>query len=220
MKRRTLLKTTLLTGLLTVLAPGYANAGSDFFSAVRSDDANKVKALLAQGVDPNMLDANQQCALVIALQQDAFKVFDVLLADKRTQVNYVSPKGETPLMIAAIKGLLPQAQALITRGAHVNKTDWTPLHYAASQPDTAMIALMIENYAYIDAESPNQTTPLMMAARYGTHEGVQLLLEEGADPMLKNQQGMTAYDFALSTERSKTVELILQAMRAKQPSGW
>ena len=56
--------------------------------------------------------------------------------------------------------------------------------------------LLLENHAYIDAESPNGTTPLMMAAHYGTPAAVKLLLEAGADPTLKNQLGLTAIDFA------------------------
>ena len=45
-----------------------------------------------------------------------------------------------------------------------------------------MMRLLLEESAYIDATSPNGTTPLMMAARYGSPEAVKLLLEEGAEP--------------------------------------
>ena len=86
-------------------------------------------------------------------------------------------------------------KALIARGADVNKTGWAPLHYAASAgtpQHTAIIALLLENHAYIDATSPNGTTPLMMAAHYGSNDAVQLLLDEGADPTLKNQLGLSA----------------------------
>ena len=78
---------------------------------------------------------------------------------------------------------------------------------------------MLENHAYIDAESPNGTTPLMMAAEYGAPGAVKLLLEAGADPRLKNQLGLTAVDFALRANRADVAETIAAFIRSKQPKG-
>jgi ankyrin repeat protein len=102
-------------------------------------------------------------------------------------------------MLAAIKGNVDIAE-LIKKGADVNKTGWTPLHYAASSGQLAIISLLLDQHAYIDAGSPNGTTPLMMAARYGT-EAVDPLAE-GADARLKNQQGLTALQFAEANART------------------
>ena len=119
-------------------------------------------------------------------------------------------------MMAAIKGQVDLAQALIARGADVNREGWTPLHYAVSAPsedgsDLKMVALLLEHHAYIDAASPNGTTPLMMAAQYGTRSAVQLLIKEGADPAVKNQAGQTAKDFAERADRSEVVQWLAQA---------
>ncbi|NBX60947.1 MAG: ankyrin repeat domain-containing protein [Betaproteobacteria bacterium] len=81
-------------------------------------------------------------------------------------------------------------------GAEVSKKGWTPLHYAATKGHVQMMRLLMENDAYLDAESPNGTTPLMMAARYGTPAAVKLLLEEGADPRIENKLGLNALEFA------------------------
>ena len=62
--------------------------------------------------------------------------------------------------------------------------------------DADAVQLMLDRSAYIDAESPNQTTPIMKAARGGHILTVKLLLDEGADVTLKNGAGMTAIDFA------------------------
>ena len=76
-----------------------------------------------------------------------------------------------------------------------------------------MMRLLIENHAYLDAESPNGTTPLMMAAHYGSPMATKLLLEEGADPRLKNKLGLTALDFAAKAKQSDA-ELYIQAFSA------
>jgi hypothetical protein len=111
------------------------------------------------------------------------------------------------------------ADKLIKKGADVNKTGWTPLHYAASGGHTALIGLLLENSAYVDAESPNGSTPLMMAAMYGSEASVKILLQEGADPKLKNQQGLTALDFAQRGKRPDAVAAIAAAIRSKRPAG-
>src|SRR5574337_1540702 len=123
-------------------------------------------------------------------------------------------------MLAALHGNLGAARALIALDADVNKTGWTPLHYAASgttQDAAAMVALLLEESAYIDAASPNGTTPLMMAVRYGLADVARLLVEEGADPTLKNELGLTALDFARQADRADMVELVVQAVRRRQP---
>jgi hypothetical protein len=81
------------------------------------------------------------------------------------------------------------------------------------------LSLLLENHAYIDAESPNGSTPLMMAAMYGTPQAVKLLVESGADPLLKNQQGLTAIDFARRASRMDAIDLLAAAIRSKQATG-
>ena len=83
-----------------------------------------------------------------------------------------------------------------------------------------VIRLLLEQHAYIDAESPNGTTPLMMAAHYGTPEAVKLLLAEGADPTLKNQLGLSAIDFAFRANRTDAADQITAAIRSKAPASW
>ena len=214
-------RTALLSAL--ALATGVAWAGSyeDFFVAVLRDDADTVNSLLRRGFDPNIRDPKGQVALTLALQNESFKVFAALMASRRLQVEARNKQDESPLMMAAIKGQVDAAKALIARDADVNKTGWAPLHYAASgtRPEhVQIIALLLEHHAYIDATSPNGTTPLMMAAQYGTDDAVQLLLAEGADPTLKNQLGLSAADFALRVSRTQTADRIAEAIRRRQPN--
>jgi uncharacterized protein len=83
----------------------------------------------------------------------------------------------------------------------------------------AIMKQLLESYAFIDAQSPNGSTPLMMAAMYGSSAAVQLLLDEGADTAMKNQLGMTALDFAQRANRQDAVRLLSTAAGAsKRPS--
>lgn len=201
---------------------GAAWAGSyeDFFQAIKRDDVRTVQALLARGFDPNVPDPSGQRALFLALREPAPGIARVLAQWKSTQVDVRNAADETPLMMAALKGQLDVATLLIERGADVNKTGWTPLHYAATGGHAALVRLLLEHHAYIDAGSPNGSTPLMMAAQYGTPGVVKLLLEEGADPTVRNQLGISALDVARNANRPEAVQLIqayVAAWRQKYP---
>lgn len=215
-------RNALATLALGLAAPSiWAGAYEDFFVAILRDDDAAIAALLRRGFDPNTRDPKGQVGLTIALQNGSSKAFAALLASSQVNVEARNAQDESPLMMAALKGNLEAVKALLARDADVNKTGWAPLHYAASagsRQHVAIIALLLENHAYIDATSPNGTTPLMMAAQYGSNEAVQLLLDEGADPTLKNQLGLTAADFALRVSRTESADKIAAAIRKRQPN--
>ena len=207
-----------LAALALALAAGAAQAGSfdDFFTRIIRDDAPGIASLVQRGFDPNTLNDKGETGLTQAFKLDSFRAAQGLINTPSVNVNLPNSKGETPLMMAAIKGQVDLAKALIARGADVNRQGWTPLHYAVSTPsedgsDLKMLALLLDKHAYIDAASPNGTTPLMLAAQYGTRSAVQMLIEQGADAKLKNQQGLTAIDFAQRAERPEVVGWLAQA---------
>ncbi len=199
-----------------------ANSFERFFTAIQRDDADTLQGLAARGFDLNTVNPQGEHPLFLALKAEAWRVAAFLVSRPEVRVETRSATGETPLMIAALKGRIELARRLIERGAEVNKPGWTPLHYAATFPGPVapdMTRLMLEHHAYIDAESPNGSTPLMMAAQYGNTTVVKLLLEEGADPLLRNQLGLTAIDFAQRANRAEAAEIIAAFVRARQPRG-
>ena len=183
-----------------------ANAGSydDFFKAIHFDQVQEVQKLLRRGIDPNSPNEKGVPALLVALQSGSPKSAVLLAQEPQTRVEVSNPNNESALMMAALHNQIEVATVLIERGAEVNRKGWTPLHYAATRGHIAMMRLLLENSAYIDAESPNGTTPLMMAAYYAPPLAVKLLLEEGADPTLRNQAKATALDMALANDRKQS----------------
>jgi ankyrin repeat protein len=207
--------------LLVLYGYSISHAGSydDFFNAIQRDESDTVTALLKRGFDVNTLNPTGESGLMQAIRAESMKVTAVLLKSPQVVVETRSREDESPLMLAALKGLTDVCQQLVIQGADVNKPGWTPLHYAATHGHMAAMRLLIDNYAYIDAASPNGSTPIMMAAHYGTPLAVQLLLEAGADPLLKNVQGMNAIDFAQRADRPTVAELIAAFVRSRQPKG-
>jgi uncharacterized protein len=188
-----------------------ADVAVSFFRAVNIDNSRSVRELLAAGFDPNTADPRGQRPLYLALRDESVQVAALLLAHPALNVDATNEANETPLMMAALKGQLDWAQRLIERGAAVNRSGWTPLHYAASGPEPRMLALLLERGASIEAPSPNRTTALMMAARYGDERAVELLLARGADPRARNDLGLNAADFAQRGGRESLAERLKKA---------
>ncbi len=190
-----------------------ADPAVDFFRAVNVDDAGTVKALLLRGFDPNTLSEKGQVGLYLALRDESPKVVAALLAHPSTRIDATNAADETPLMMAALRGQLDGARQLIDRGAAVNRPGWTPLHYAATGPEPRLVALLLERGAQLDAPSPNRTTPLMMASRYGPEGAVDLLLARGASLRARNDAGLGAVEFAELAGREALVARLKAAQR-------
>lgn len=205
-----LLYKVCLTGFLVLLAAPFAHADAfdDVIKAIKVDDASSVSALLARGIDPNTTDDKGRSILHLALLEQSLKSASVIAKHPRVNLNQKTPQDETPLMMAVFRGYKPLAVAMIKAGALVNKTGWAPLHYAATNGHLELVTLLLEEHAYIDAEAPSKTTPLMMAARHGHMEVVTLLLNEGADTSAVNVHGLSAIDFAITSERRDIAEAI------------
>jgi len=192
-----------------------AGPNEDFFKLAELDQSRAVAAQLKQGFDPNSTNDKGQTGLLFALQNDSFAVAELLISYPRTDVNLANPLGETPLMLAAIKGQVELCRQLIARGAQINKPGWSPLHYAASaaQADLAVLQLLLTRGAKVNAESANKTTPLMMAAGYGSEDAVALLLKQGGDPRQRNDLGLNAADFAQNGGREGLAERLAKAAK-------
>lgn len=221
MKRRTLLQFLSVNGGLAMAPWALASTASDFQTAVIRDNFVTMRKLLQQGMDPNTVDERGRPALAKAMQLESWRVAQELLHAPGIRIDDASPAGETALMHACIKGNLPVVEQLLAMGARINQPGWTPLHYAASadkEHSLAIAQLLLEQHAYIDAESPNKSTPLMLAAQYGSEGMVKLLLDAGADVQLRNQLGLSAVDFARRSEREFMVKLLESAFQATRRS--
>jgi len=205
---KNLLKVFAFIGLFFFHFKAVAGSYEDFFKAVQFDNVRTVQTLLQRGFDPNTVNPEGVPALMLAVREPSLKVAELLASWPQTKTEVRNANDESPLMLAALKGYLPLVKKLVANDADVNKPGWTPLHYAATGGHVAVLEFLLDESAYIDAESPNGTTPLMMAAMYGSPEAVKVLIQAGADLTLKNQLGMTALDFAVRGQRPNARELI------------
>ncbi|MYN03905.1 ankyrin repeat domain-containing protein [Pseudoduganella sp. DS3] len=188
-----------------------------YFLAIQLDDDRTVRAVLARGLDPNTSDPERgESGLIIAMRYDAMKVAQLLLTQPALRVDQAAPNGNTALMMAAFQKNKPAVLALLAKGAQINRPGWTALHYAAAAGALDIMQLLLERHAYLDAESPSGMTPLMLAAREGMEDAVQLLLQAGADASLKDRAwGMDAAGFATRADKPWIAQAIQRHLGKK-----
>jgi ankyrin repeat protein len=198
-------------GTLAAEAPGQDQL-TRYFRSVQVDDAKTVLKLIeGRVVNPNQPDPRSgETGLILALREGAPAVAAALIALPGIDLEAQAPNGNTALMMAAFKHNRPAVEALLAKGAKVDRAGWNALHFAAAAGDDDIIKLLLEKGARIDARAPAGFTALMLAAREGQESTVATLLAAGADATLVNSEQMTAAQIAERAEKPRIAAAIRQ----------
>ena len=95
-----------------------------------------------------------------------------------------------------------------------NQYGETTLHYAASARNTVLMAYLIEEQGYFaDIQTDAGMTPLMYAVNEcggqdHLKETVEYLIDSGADILIKDDDGMTARDYALKHGDAEIADML------------
>ncbi|HLK55019.1 MAG TPA: ankyrin repeat domain-containing protein [Chthonomonadaceae bacterium] len=95
-----------------------------------------------------------------------------------------------------------------------------PAPWEAENP--ALLALLLEHGADVNARGPNEMTPLLYAASHGLNASIPLLLEHGSDVNAQTNHGETPLMLAISNGKLQTAQLLLAyhpAINQKDHSG-
>jgi hypothetical protein len=82
------------------------------------------------------------------------------------------------------------------------------LHGAAENGNVDIVIMLLKKGARADVKNKVGGTPLMWAAVYGNHQVVETLLDHHADPASKDEDGMTALDWAKRNNRPKVIAVL------------
>ncbi len=199
----------VLLGLFAASAWAALPDPIEFSWAVESNNLPKVKAWLDDGLDPEFQGGQLGSGLMIAAWNGNVPMM-ALFVERGANPRRANANGEQPLQLAAWNGHLEAVKWLLANGAALNREGkyWSALHYAVFGGHSDLAKYLIERGAEVNSRSPNDSTPLMMAAREGREGMVKILLESGADPKSKNDWGDNALAFAMRYDHYRLGQMI------------
>jgi len=187
--------------------PSPDTSASALHWAAYNDDLGEVKRLLVEGADPNLANRFGFTALHEAVTVRNAAMLAAML-DAGGNANAEFGEGETVLMTAARTGDIDSVRLLLEHGADVGATErWhgqTALMWAAIENHADVVQALIDAGAEIDTRSTKHdwvpisysegnvpktrdlggVTALQFAARQGSIDAVEALLDAGADATL------------------------------------
>lgn len=187
----------------------------DLLKAIENNDTGEVTAILQRGMDVNTVDKSGNSLLMLAVQKDNIELVRYLLSH-RARPGIRNQYGDTPLMLASLKGQTETVRLLVTAGAEINQAGWTALAYAAYEGHEEVVKYLIDKGADVDARAPNQATALMMAAKNGHIGTVRLLLDADADTGIEAPDGATALEWAKEAGWDQIVQMLRLAEKEER----
>jgi uncharacterized protein len=195
----------------------------------RSNQAQHVRTLLAEGADPHERDGSGWSAWAYALSRGDSATIEVFLdaevparGKQDLPFNGTQRQNAPPLIFAIGQGNADAIQTLIKRGADPAERGpygYPAANFAAYYGNVAALKALNESGLDLLSVTPpglphDGETFLMHAAEGGKPEAVDYLLALGADPGQRDPRGKTAADHAKAYGHAALAEILWT--RAKQ----
>ncbi len=181
--------------------------------AIQQGKIESVKVLLELGAPLDNDNQQVRSPLHAALSGRNTEIVKLILA-QTNDVNERDRNQSTPLIYAAMFRQHPVEiiDALIAKGAEidaVNSSNQTPLIIASYYGRADVGKRLVAAGANVSFTDRNGTTPFL-ASCASTPDLVPLLLQRGADPFVRNNQGQTGLHLACQSNQPAVIRLLAE----------
>lgn len=161
-----------------------AGGSTPLIDAVKAGNRDAIRALLKNGTDVNVPEADGTTALHWAVRADDVEIVQALLR-AGAKANVANRNGITPLSLAALNGTRRVVEALVEAGADVNARlpqGQTALMMAARAGRVDALNVLLSRGADVSArEQVLGETALIWAAAQDHPDAIKVLVGRGAD---------------------------------------
>jgi ankyrin repeat protein len=192
-------------------------------AARRAGAAPVANYLLAKGADVGASTLDGNTALHRAAESGDVDMLKLLL-DSGADVNAQRKSGRPPLASAVVFGRGAAVRYLLSKGAKTNLGD-VGLNRAVFQGNIEIVKALLEAGVEVKS-SGNQvfpgfggSEPILVLACFSYNSDpqmVRILLDRGADPTAKSQQGKTPLELARERGYEDVARMLVQAIEQKQ----
>ncbi|XP_041378188.1 E3 ubiquitin-protein ligase MIB2-like [Gigantopelta aegis] len=191
--------------------------------AVNKQHVNCVRALLKHGCNVNIQDAYGDTALHDAIGKESHEIIDMLVNYLGIDFTLKNKRGFNVLHHSALKGNNFATEKILHRCRQIvdlKKDDgFSSLHLAAlnGHKDVAQTLLQV-GQAEVDLRNNRQQTPLLLAVSQGHTALIELMVSQGANVNVADEDGDTCLHLALmrqSVATEKDTSPMLDAIRTQ-----
>lgn len=192
---------------------------AEMVAAARAGDTEKVKQLLAKGVDINASEPESgDTALLAAIDKGQWATAEYLLT-QRPDLTREDNNGNSPLYLAVSRGdsAVAMVKRLLDAGAPGelgpktgDNAGATPLHICCATGANACLEALLARGASATKLLPDGSTPLHTAAIGGDQRTVELLCKAGASVAALNNEKRTPLHNCGITGNAKVAAALIQ----------
>lgn len=182
--------------------------------AASKEDLDVLRAVIDQGVDVNVSDADGIAPLSVAARCNRPGAIN-MLARARANVNAQDIRGCTPLHVAAANNSYDAITALSRNGANLNmltNEGRPPLLLAAECDCLGAVKTLLAAGADDNLRcGDDEVSPLEAAATEGYVDIIKAMIEHGVDVNSANSEGNTALITAVCCRQARAVDALAEA---------
>ncbi|XP_064092475.1 ankyrin repeat domain-containing protein 29-like [Macrobrachium nipponense] len=196
------------------------DGGTALIVAAQCGHWDVVQELLRRGADPQSAMKDRATAVFVAAQNGHTSVVRTLLA-AGAKANVRRLDGASPLWIASQMGHHAVVRLLLNHGTNVDicrHDGATPLFKAAHKGHVEVVHELLPYKPHLGLLR-NGESALHAAALYGHIRVLRALVQAGADPGLKNDQGLTPIQIASQANHPEAVQLLKEALAKRKEAG-
>jgi ankyrin repeat protein len=145
-----------------------------------------LKALIKAGADLNVRNKAGETPLILAARTKTG--YAKILIDAGADINAVDNNYQTPLVAAVNERNLDVVKDLIIKGVDINSSKYA-LNNASSMSSNNILDLLIKNGFKLNVIGGRGFTAYNSASYFHNFDGIEMLLNAGADVNIKNEDG-------------------------------